>query len=100
MALHQRIIHHATSSQSHVIVAMVLLSFIVWATLRGHLSKYLNDLGIGKKPISPAAQASVNQGMGAAIGGGGGAGGWWGQIGNLPSLPTFPGQPQLGFPGQ
>lgn len=79
MALHHDIIRHASSSQSHVIVAAVLFSFIVWVTLRGHLARYLNDLGIGNKA---AGQQAAGQAIGGIAGGG---------IGAVQSiLPTLP----------
>lgn len=71
MALHHRVIEASTSGQSHLIVAAVLLSFVVWVTLQNHLRTYLNALGIGAPPPIP-------QGAGAAGAGGitgGGAGG-------------------------
>ena len=90
MALHHRIIQHATSSQSHVIVAAVLLSFLVWVTLQGHLGRYLADLGIGKPAPAPGSQAAMNtpgvaQGMGGLIGGGLGT-----LLPPLPSIATPP----------
>lgn len=96
MAPHHKIIAASTGSQSHLIVAAVLLSFIVWATLQGHLGRYLNDLGIGKKPLNQAAIAAASGGIQGGVTGGGAASALGQAIGNLPlsqlPLPPLPGQ--------
>lgn len=92
MALHHRIIAHATGSQSHVIVATVLLAFFVWVTLAGHLRRYLNDLGIGTPPPSSAAAMSlpgVSTGIGALNPGG---------VGSILGNPAILGTPSIATP--
>lgn len=85
MALHHRVIAHATSGQSHLIVAAVLLSFLVWITLQGHLARYLNALGIGS---AARARAAVGQATGGIAGGLLGPGG---PLSNLPNPFATPG---------
>lgn len=92
MALHHAIGRAAISNQGSLIVAVVLLAFIVYVTLQGHLAGYLADLGFGAKARAKAV-------AGNAAGGllGGGAGNLFGPGNSLipnipvPSLPQVPG---------
>lgn len=91
MAVRERVAAAATSGQSHLIVAVLLLSFVIWVTLRGNFGKYLTFLGFGAPaPLPPAAQASNAAGglLGPGIGG---------ALQGL-GLPSLPGIPSIATP--
>lgn len=88
MALHHDVIRHATSSQGSLIVAVVLLAFIVWITLQGHLSGYLADLGFGRRAKAQAAAANI---AGGIVGGNGALNLFGNPATAIPALPAIPG---------
>ena len=89
MAVRERVAAAATSGQSHLIVAVLLLSFVIWVTLRGNLGKYLTFLGFGAPAPTPQQQAT---GAAGGLLGPGIPGGLQNlPIPSLPNLSTLPG---------
>lgn len=89
MAIRERVAAAATSGQSHLIVVVLLLSFVVWVTLKGNLGKYITFLGFGAPAPTPQQQATNAAGglLGPGIGG---------ALQNLPTLPGIPSLPGAG----
>lgn len=105
MAVREKIVAAATSSQSHVIVAVVLLSFVIWITLKGNLGKYLTFLGFGTPAPTPAAQQAATNPQAGPLGSTV-TGIMGGPIGRLlgamvpgpPTLPSLPSLPPIATP--
>lgn len=98
MAIRERVAAAATSSQSHLIVGVLLLSFVIWVTLRGNFGKYLTFLGFGTPAPAPSPQQQATGAagglLGSAIPGGllqslGGSGGGLGGITSPIATPPF-----------